>query len=59
MKIQKSHRELEKNNVFSKLKFELKDPNEFKEMLGLKKAQTGMHQRDNRMMREGKFISHQ
>ena len=37
LKIQKSQRELEKNNVYQKLKFELKDPNKFKEMLGIKK----------------------
>jgi len=39
LKIQKSQRELEKNNVYQKLlKFELKDPNKFKEMLGIKKV---------------------
>lgn len=39
MKIDKSHRQLEKNNVFQNLRFDMKDPTKFKEMLGIKKPE--------------------
>ena len=37
LKIHRSHRELEKNNVYQKFKYDLKDSQRFKEMLGINK----------------------